>query len=159
MVIEHVPANDPVLLEDIDQMETISTELGWVAHRRLEQELERFHLTVPQYMALRCIESRAEGCSMSELAESAYEVSATMTGIVDRLVYRGLVQRERDLKDRRTLRVELTDAGKQLVDQVSRYKRTWLRDFLVSLSPEERAQMLSLAQRYLDRMAEALSLG
>jgi DNA-binding MarR family transcriptional regulator len=86
---------------------------------------------------------------MSQLAESSHQVSATMTGIVDRLVERGLVARERDPQDRRTLRVDLTLAGRELLEQVRYHKRTWLLQFLEELSPGERRTMIEMAGRYL----------
>ena len=42
--------------------------------------------------------------------------SGTMTNRVDRLTARGLVRRETDPDDRRSVRVELTDAGRSTVD-------------------------------------------
>ncbi len=86
---------------------------------------------------------------MSELAESSHQVSATMTGIVDRLLDRGLVVRERDPNDRRTLRVGLTPAGKELLERVQQRKRAWMLQFLETLTPDERRLMIDMAQRYL----------
>ncbi len=43
----------------------------------------------------------------------------TVTGIVDRLVAHGLVSRHEDPHDRRVRRVELTEAGTKLVDEIN----------------------------------------
>ncbi len=160
-----VEKNTAALTNDAATLEEFIIQLSWVSHRRLEQELDAFHLTVPQYVALKCIKEstrgsaagvgapegpeRSEGCSMSELAESSHQVSATMTGIVDRLLDRGLVVRERDPNDRRTLRVGLTPAGKELLERVQQRKRAWMLQFLETLTPDERRLMIELAKRYL----------
>jgi DNA-binding MarR family transcriptional regulator len=80
-----------------------------------------------------------------------------MTGIVDRLLDRGLVVRERDLNDRRTLRVHLTSAGRQLLEQVQQRKRAWLLQFLATLSEEERKMMIEMALRYLNFLEKSLT--
>jgi MarR family transcriptional regulator, organic hydroperoxide resistance regulator len=134
---------------DAADLEAITIRMGWVTRRRLERELEAYNLTVPQYIALRCILESSEGCNMSELAELSRQVSATMTGIIDRLAERGLVQRERDPHDRRSLRVVLTSEGKHLMQQIREHKRAWMRAFLATVNPEERRLMIDMAERYL----------
>ncbi len=141
---------DIELEEDMAALENVILRLSWVSHRRMEQELEEFNLTAPQYIALKCMQSSQQGCTMSELAESSHQVSATMTGIVDRLLDHGLVERERDPHDRRTLRVRLTAKGIATLAKVQMRKREWLAQFLAALSSEERQLMIDLAQRYLN---------
>lgn len=148
---------DPALAAEYDLLESLTVQLGWVARRRLEKELDAYGLTPPQYMVLRCIRDSERGCSMSELAESSFQVSATMTGIVDRLVERGLVQRERDPHDRRTLRVVLTGAGTDLLAKVSEAKRQWLHEFFGVLSPEDRKRMIEMGRRYLEIVQSAIT--
>ncbi len=141
--------NIPALEQDAETVDNLLFQLSWVSHRRFEQELDAFHLTMPQYIALKCIHQNETGCSMSELAQSSHQVSATMTGIVDRLVDHGLVVRQRDPNDRRTLRVGLTQAGEDLLARVREQKRAWLREFLETLSAEERKIIIDMAQHYL----------
>lgn len=50
---------------------------------------------------------------MSELAELTNQSAGTLTGIVDRLIDDGLVQRVRDTEDRRVVQVALTEAGEE----------------------------------------------
>lgn len=135
--------------EDILDLEQLILRLSWYSRRWFQQELDAFGLTVPQHAALRCVLEHGNSCTMSQLAESSLQVSATMTGIVDRLVDRGLVRRERDLRDRRTLRVEITAAGRQLMEQISATKRAWMAQFLAELSPEERRMMIAMGRHYL----------
>ncbi len=140
------------LENDAATLEALNLRLSWVSRRRLQQDLEAFGLTVPQFMAMRCIQDSQQGCSMSELAESSHQVGATMTGIVGRLVDRGLVNRTRDPHDRRTLIVALTPAGSQLMNEISWAKRSRNMEVLSSLSPEERRALIETTQRYLEVM-------
>jgi DNA-binding MarR family transcriptional regulator len=53
-------------------------------------------------------------CIMSELADNIMLAVSTLTGIVDNLVNKKLVRRERSEEDRRIVRVKLTPKGKDV---------------------------------------------
>ena len=55
-----------------------------------------------------------EPLSMGELADRLFCDASNVTGIVDRLESRGLVERQDDPSDRRVRRLVLTDAGREL---------------------------------------------
>lgn len=66
--------------------------------------------------------------SGQDLAAKLRVALGTVTGIVDRLVAQGLVERGEDPRDRRVRRVALSDEGKELVDRIldagtSRFRR------------------------------------
>jgi DNA-binding MarR family transcriptional regulator len=54
--------------------------------------------------------------SPGKLLKETLVTSGTMTNRVDRLAARGLVERTSDPADRRTVKVRLTDPGRELVD-------------------------------------------
>ena len=79
------------------------------------KQLARQHeLTGPQLVCLREI-ARAEGVTPSALARAVSLSQGTVTGIVDRLVARGLATRERSAGDRRQVLLRLTAAGRAAV--------------------------------------------
>ncbi len=55
---------------------------------------------------------------MSDLAEILQKKISTATGVVDRLVEHGLVQREEDPEDRRVVMVSLTQEGRELCESL-----------------------------------------
>ena len=75
-----------------------------------------FGLTGPQLVCLRSL-SRQAPTTPSALAREVSLSQGTVTGIVDRLVARQLVSRERNPTDRRLVTVSLTEAGRALVAQ------------------------------------------
>ena len=76
------------------------------------------HLTMPQLKIL--IALRLNGpAGGHELAQMLGVSAATMTGIVDRLAAGGYVTRREDPRDRRVRRIELTDTGTRLMDEVA----------------------------------------
>jgi len=137
-------------LEEFANVEQLMLRVGWLEQRRFGQDLSDFGLTVPQFFVLRSISSRRCECTMSALADDAFRRSATMTGIVDRLVKMGLVTRRRDVDDRRRVLVELTPSGREVLGKVRRSREKRLRETLARLSTEDARELLRLLRVYLE---------
>ena len=73
-------------------------------------------LTGPQLWAIKIIAENAP-LKVSDLARLMFVRPATVVGILDRLERKGLAARTRSREDRRVVTVELTRAGKDLVNQ------------------------------------------
>ncbi|MCB5188901.1 MarR family transcriptional regulator [Methylobacillus caricis] len=84
--------------------------------------------------------------SPSELAEKAGVTKATMTGFIDGLENEGLVSRLTDRKDRRKLKIKLTAAGLQKLDQVMPDYYTKVAALLSILSQEQRTALVDNMQ-------------
>ena len=65
-----------------------------------------------------CDQAHAEGIAPTELAEFCGISRATVTGIVDMLEKQNLVVRATSEDDRRSIKVHLTDSGRQKVDAI-----------------------------------------
>ncbi len=75
-----------------------------------------------------------------------------MTGIVDRLLERGMVRRERHPDDRRSVIVSLTDRGRSLLSEVKANARQQGHALLAAISPQERRQLRHILTRIVDLM-------
>ena len=75
---------------------------------------EKFGITGPQLWTLTAI-SKNEGLSLGELSKKTYLHPSTITGLIDRLEKKGYVERDRDQRDRRVVKLLLTPKGKGLV--------------------------------------------
>ncbi len=60
----------------------------------------------------------ADDCKVGDLGRRAGLEPSTMTGVLDRMVRDGLVERGPDPDDRRALRIRLTDAGRSIQEPV-----------------------------------------
>jgi long-chain acyl-CoA synthetase len=78
--------------------------------RHVEVALAMLDLTLPQYRVLIHLCEGREAAS--GLADKLAVSRPSVTGVVDGLVARGLVQRDHDAADRRRVGHELTDAGR-----------------------------------------------
>jgi len=86
----------------------------------------------------------AEGpLPMGALAEAMDVSQASVTGIVDRMEQRDLVERQRGDEDRRVVRVALTDEGRRLISVLAAQRRDHMAQLLDDLSNEELAGFLT----------------
>jgi DNA-binding MarR family transcriptional regulator len=83
-------------------------------HDYSHEVANKFGITGPQLWALKTI-SQNGNLSLGELSEKMYLHPSTITGIVDRLEKKGYVVRDREEKDRRVVKVQLTAKGERLV--------------------------------------------
>ncbi|MBI4303025.1 MAG: MarR family transcriptional regulator [Chloroflexi bacterium] len=81
----------------------------------------------------------AEGTlSMNELSKAMSVDNSTMTRMVDQLVDKGLVYRKPDEKDRRLVRIGLTEKGKELHRDLEAELENFYQAALDGISEEER---------------------
>lgn len=146
----------PLKREGADELDAVSdallraiTRLVWLEHKEFTSELARYSLTLPQYVTLVQLHDCGTGVPMGQLAECMRQSSATMTGIVDRLVRMKLAERRRDDSDRRVVRVVATSSGQQVVADAHRasYQRTI--HIVGRLGPAERKDLENLLCQYL----------
>jgi DNA-binding MarR family transcriptional regulator len=113
--------------------------------------VKQYQLTGPQLVVLKRV-ADGEFRSIGELARTVYLSQATVTGILDRLEARGLVQRARALDDRRRVTVTLSPAGEQILQATPPLlQEHFIRRFL-QLADWERSQVLSSLQRIVTLM-------
>ncbi len=81
-------------------------------------ELAPYGVTPGQYAVLKCLwDENAQ--TARKIAERLVLDSSTITGILDRMEQKGLIEKHSDPKDRRALQVVLTKAGKDLENPVT----------------------------------------
>jgi DNA-binding MarR family transcriptional regulator len=119
-----------------------------VHSRALSREYE---LTWPQLAALRELE-RLGKCQVGQLASEMHIGAPTVTGIVDRLVRDGLVDRHRETGDRRKVLVGLTQKGEELLARKPSLLNEQLRKGLSRLSERQQKQMRSTLNRLVEMM-------
>jgi DNA-binding MarR family transcriptional regulator len=125
----------------------------------LLQELERcllssFDITQAVATTLAVIEGAGEPLTPSQISERVVAASATMTATLDLLENRGWVVRRPNAADRRSVLVEVTDAGRATCDRLLPGVRVVEREVMAALTPRERQQLLRTLEKVLARAAE-----
>ena len=126
----------------------VFTLLDQVARRLREIQrltVSEVDLTPPQYQTLRCLWEQ-DRQPFKDLAASNGCTRPTMTGIVDTLEKNGLVTRQPNPADRRSLLVTLTKKGKAFEGSAPDLDRIYAK-CCVGLSSEEFQQLGSLLEK------------
>src|SRR5262245_12588296 len=80
-------------------------------------EIKDDDLTPPQFGVLEAL-AHLGPLKMCDLAQKYLTSGANITGVVDRLEEKGLVQRVMEAEDRRTFRIHLTETGGRLIADI-----------------------------------------
>lgn len=101
------------------------------SRRSSESQLSRAQLSI--MMTLEALGA----CRISQLAEAEAIRMPTASNAVHHLEVAGMVERVRDSKDRRGVRVELTDRGREELHRVSEERNQQMAEMFSTLSQEE----------------------
>lgn len=133
-------------------MRIIST----VVRAEVDRRMEPLGLTQAQWIPVLRLAS-GEAQTAAELARSTMQTAGAMTRLVDRLVDKGIIERERSTDDRRVVRLQLTDEGMRAAVQVPDIVKSVNQAALSPLNPDELAQFQSYLRRIYEAMPQTLS--
>src|SRR5512139_3368846 len=94
-----------------------------------------FDISVEQFHVLRSVRRGTD--SVSELATAKNISRPAISQAVEVLVKKGLLTRVPSKEDRRCVDLVLTEAGNHLLDTVFKETRSWMKERMGDLSPEE----------------------
>lgn len=138
------------MLTNTSLADRLRVSVGRLARRLRQQSLGG--LTPSQSSVLANLD-RLGPMTMTQIAEQEGIAKPSATGIVGRLVDRGLVDRAIDPSDRRSSVVAINRAGSDLLDQRRQERTAFLTRRIERLTGEER-DTLERAVEILERMAE-----
>jgi DNA-binding MarR family transcriptional regulator len=137
-----------------EHIEQAIMQISWLGQRQFMQLLadERFDLTVPQFHTLLHLSYCEGDCKMSDLARSTHQSAASLTGVVDRLLEKQLVERGRPTGDRRQVVVSTTERGRMLLAAIKNARRDETRLALSHMRPIELHELARLLNLMLEGM-------
>jgi DNA-binding MarR family transcriptional regulator len=117
---------------------------------------EPFNITLPRFDLMAQLERHPEGLKMTELSRRLMVTGGNVTGITDQLEKEGLVVRDTDPNDRRSISVCLTPAGRKAFDRMAVAHEQWVVEMFGGLSVDEKMQthqdLGKLKQHLLDSL-------
>lgn len=128
--------------------------LIWYIRRHMRKQ--RKGLSVPQFRAL--VKVRKEpGVSLSSVAEHLGASLPTTSRVVAKLVMKGFLERREGSEDRRQVLLEITAAGRSLVDAATASTQAHMEKDLASLSKAQR-EHVRRAMRILTGILESAGI-
>jgi len=111
-----------------------------------EVENAGYDLTPVQYAALAAIGSHPGSDQVTLAGLIAYD-RTTITGVIDRLVQKGLVIRQASIRDRRARELSITDAGKRTLRGIAPAVEAAQQVMLRGLTAKESSELMRLLKK------------
>lgn len=110
-------------------------------------------VTLPQYRALVVLASRGPQ-RVVDLAGSLDVTASTATRMCDRLARKGLIRRQRLTNNRRTVRITISAAGRELIVAVTQRRRREVQAIVERMSAVDREQLVTTLRTFADAAGE-----
>jgi DNA-binding MarR family transcriptional regulator len=115
----------------------------------MSDSFKHSHLTMLQCEAMMCIKKHKQA-HMGDIASHFATTMPTATALIDKLIGTKYVKRENDAKDRRIVRLSLTNSGEKLLLESTKQKTNKMDKLLSYLPKQDKLELL----RILNILAE-----
>ena len=108
---------------------------------------ERFDVTLPRFDLMAQLDKAPDGMTLSDVSKRMMVSNGNVTGLVERLVDSGHLDRRTSETDRRVQVIRLTKLGRAEFRKKAAEHETWIADLFSELTPKDvREQKRLLAQ-------------
>jgi len=111
------------------------------------------HLSMLQIHTLSFLKQK-KNAQMSEIAENFHIELPSATSLLNKLVALQLVERQADEKDRRMVRIALTEAGQDILKKAMEEKLIHIEHMLSYLTESEQHELLRLLEKLNERIEQ-----
>ena len=108
---------------------------------------EQFGGSLPRFDLMAQLDRHASGMKMRELSRRLMVTGGNVTGLTDRLVTEGLVEKRSDSADGRAVTVQLTAEGRRQFRTMARAHEAWVAELMGGLTPAQQTQLFELLGR------------
>lgn len=98
---------------------------------------EHFGVTLPRFDLLAQLDKTPSGMTLGELSQRMMVSNGNVTGLVERLVADGLIDRRPSPTDRRAQMVSLTSEGRRAFRAMARAHENWIAKLFSELNRED----------------------
>lgn len=105
---------------------------------------ENFGVTLPRFDLMAQLDKAPAGMTLGELSQRMMVSNGNVTGLVERLVAAGLLDRRPSANDRRAQMVSLTAEGRRAFRAMARAHENWIAAAFAELNREEMEALMRL---------------
>ena len=104
----------------------------------------RFDTTLPRFDLMAQLDKVPEGMTLSDVSKRMMVSNGNVTGLVERLVESGHLDRRTSESDRRVQMIRLTKAGRAEFRKMAAEHENWIADIFSDLSPKDVRELMRL---------------
>ncbi len=120
---------------------TCTTMIEGEVRRRLR---ERFDVTLPRFDLMAQLDKAADGMTLSDLSRRMMVSNGNLTGLVERLVASGHLDRRTSESDRRAQVISLTPLGRAEFRAMAAEHEHWIAELFGDLTRREQEDLMRL---------------
>jgi DNA-binding MarR family transcriptional regulator len=132
---------------------TCTTLIEGEVRRRLR---EAYHVTLPRFDLMAQLDRTPNGMTLGELSQRMMVSNGNVTGLAERLVEQGLLDRRASPTDRRAQIVSLTTEGRRVFRAMARTHEDWIAEIFAGLAPDEVDALMQLLAKTKDSARKAM---
>jgi DNA-binding MarR family transcriptional regulator len=108
---------------------------------------ERFDVTLPRFDLMAQLDKVPDGMTLSDVSKRMMVSNGNVTGLVERLVESGHLDRRTSDTDRRVQVIRLTKIGRAEFRKMAAEHETWISDIFSDLTPKDVRELMRLLAR------------
>ena len=105
---------------------------------------ERFDVTLPRFDLMAQLDKVPDGMTLSDVSKRMMVSNGNVTGLVERLVESGHLDRRTSEADRRVQVIRLTKAGRAEFRKMAAEHELWIADIFADLAPKDVRELMRL---------------
>ena len=105
---------------------------------------ERFDVTLPRFDLMAQLDKVPEGMTLSDVSKRMMVSNGNVTGLVERLVESGHLDRRTSGTDRRVQVIRLTKIGRAEFRKMAAEHENWIADIFSDLTPKDVRELMRL---------------
>lgn len=140
-------------LDPVQEIEKNLRRIDHIIRKEGRLILKDYNITVPQFEALQHL-IHNENMTIGELSQRMSLAHSTVTDLIDRMEKAELVSRNKDLEDKRIVRLKALPEGYDIVSKVLNKRIDFLRGKLVSLTDDEKDKLDNVLRRLHEVMKD-----
>ena len=121
-----------------------------------ERELLTYKITPEQAEVLLAVQALGNKATPAAISRSTLREPHTISGLIDRMVGKGLLTKNKDLDRRNLVRIELTEKGLKAYDHST--ARRAIFDAMGELDPKERRSLCCMLERLQAKALKVLGV-
>ena len=121
-----------------------------------KKELDQYGLTPSQALVIDCVSLSGNYVTPTEISKWLFLQPQSVSGLVNRMVSKGLLIKTKDAKKRNVVRVSVTEKAEQIYQNI--LERKYIQNIMMSINKEERKQLESILTKLRTRSRNQLRM-
>lgn len=136
-------------------LDNLLQRLSVSTHRQKNDFAEKLGISRQQFEVLAIIYEKGQ-ITMGELCREISSACSTATDLADKLERAGYVERIREKRDRRIVRLNILPAGEKIIKMVIDTRTDRIGNILSSYDQEDRMRLISILETLTDKFERLL---